>query len=95
MLTQIVDQDQSLWLRFEVTGYSIEEARRIASEDKKWLPDDVRDLPTDEIVEYLREHVSVRIEQSISFKITNTEAAVRLVVPDPSQRGSRRRASSG
>ncbi len=81
VLTQVVGQDRSPWLRFEITGYSAEEARRIASEDKAWLPSDVRELPADEIVEYLREHVSIRIEQILSFKIVNAGASKRLVVP--------------
>ncbi len=80
-IVQYLGQSDSIFRLFEVKGYSAEEAREIAAGDRSRLPQEVRELGNDELVEYLREHVSVRIEEALYLRLDNNKAARRLVIP--------------
>jgi hypothetical protein len=83
-LVQYVTDDNSIFRRFEIKGYSMEEAREVAAGNRSWLPQDVRTLADDALVDYLRENVEIRIEQAFEMRIDQKLAARRLTVPLPS-----------
>ena len=79
---QYLTENESIFRRFEIQGYMTAQAQEVAAGDRSWLPQEVRSLPDDAIIEYLRGHVSIRIEQSIEMRIDNSLAARRLAIPN-------------
>jgi hypothetical protein len=82
-LVQYVTDDNSIFRRFEIKDYSMEEVQQLAAGDRSSLPQDVRTLADDALVDYLRENVEIRIEQAFEMRIDQKLAARRLTVPTP------------
>lgn len=80
-LLQFLSEEDSIFRKFEIKDYPLESARELAAADRSWMPAEVRDLQEDQLIEYLRENVSVRIEQSLEMRIDYRQAARRLVLP--------------
>ena len=77
---QYLYEGDSMFTRFDVQEYSDEEAANRSSGDVSWLPSEARALPQEKIVEYLREHVWLRIEESLAFDADNASGVHRYKV---------------
>lgn len=82
-LRQFLAESESIFRNFEVKGYSQELAEEVAAGDRSQVPTEARELPEDELVEYLRERVRVNIEQALHMRVDDRMAARRLVLPRP------------
>jgi hypothetical protein len=79
---QYLGEDESMFRMFEIKGFTNEEAAGIVAGDRSWLPQDARGLAEDTLIEYLREHVSVRIEEAFEMRIDNPAAARGITLSD-------------
>jgi hypothetical protein len=56
---------------FLVKDYSLEAATAVAQGDRSWLPEEARSLAPEALVDYLRERVSIRIEEAFEIIVRN------------------------
>jgi hypothetical protein len=77
-LTCYAPDADALFRTSSIDTWSLDEAMEIARGNRTWLPGEVRELPGDQLVDYLRERVRIQIQSALTVDIRD-ERAVRVL----------------
>jgi len=82
-LVQYATGEDAIFRSFQLTSYTLEEAKHEAIENRSRLPKDWQSKSEDDIVDLLRDSVCLRIEEALEMRVEERSAARLLVVPRP------------